>query len=80
MQQQLSADSDGSDVTLSPTDSKVYSRDTELNMGKAAMVIDRFLHSIGQLFTGRNLAFMIAALSILGAMGCFALADRSPPV
>jgi hypothetical protein len=71
--------SDSSDTGLSPDDSKRYTRDTEINMGKGVMVIDRFLGSVGQLFQGRNLAFMIAAVSIITAMGCFAIADRSPP-
>ncbi len=71
--------SDSSDTGLSPDDSKRYARDTELNVGKSVVVIDRFLDSVGQMFQGRNLAFTIAALSIVTAIGCFAIADRSPP-
>jgi hypothetical protein len=69
----------GDDPSLSSEDSKLYNYDSELNMGKGVMLIQRFLHFIAQFFQGKSLAFTIAAISIIGACGCFAIADRSPP-
>jgi len=76
-QMKMLSEEAGGDPTLSPGDSKIYNRDSELNMGKGVMVIDRFLHWIGQLFQGKSLAFTIATISVITAFGCFAMADRS---
>jgi len=77
-QAMMQAEGDGADPSLSPDDSKVYQRDSEWNMGKGVIVIDRFLQAIGQLFQGRSLVFTIAVISVILGFGCFALADRAP--
>ncbi len=71
------AEGDAPDPNLVSDDSKVYNRDSELNMGKSVMLIDHALQSFGQLFHGKNLAFTLATISIVSACGCFAIADRS---
>ena len=73
------APGDDTDPYLSSEDSKLYNYNSEINMGKGMMVIQRFLHFIAGRFQGKSLGFTIAAISVITACGCFALADRSPP-
>jgi hypothetical protein len=74
----LRAEGSDTDPSLSSEDSKLYNYDSELNMGKGVMLIQRFFHFIAQFFQGKSLAFTIAVVSIITACGCFAMADRSP--
>jgi hypothetical protein len=75
----MHAEGDDSDPSLSSEDSKLYSYDSELNMGKGVMVVQRLCHSIALLFQGKSLPFTLATISVLAAFSCFAMADRSPP-
>ncbi|HEY3898696.1 MAG TPA: hypothetical protein VGM54_08795 [Chthoniobacter sp.] len=75
----MRAEGDDTDPSLSSEDSKLYNYNSELNMGKGVMLIQRFFHSIGQLFRGKSLPFTLVTISVLAAFSCFALADRSPP-
>jgi len=74
-----SLDSVAEDASLSPEDTRRYSHATELNFGKAGMLLDKGMRVASKLGEHRPLAVTIILLSILSASGCFIVAAQKGP-
>ncbi len=69
---------DGSVYPVMPEDSKKYLRDMELYGGKANVLADQLRRGFDGLWHGKSLAYTIACISALLALGVFAAASRLP--
>jgi len=68
----------GSVFPVRPEDSKKYLRDLELFGGKANVLADEFRRWFVGLWHGKSLAFTVAGISLLIALGFFYVAHRRP--
>lgn len=69
---------DGSVYPVMPEDSKKYLRDMELYGGKANVLTDELRRWLAGLWHGKSLAYTIACISALIALGVFSAAARLP--
>lgn len=69
---------DGSIYPVMPEDSKKYLRDMELYGGKANVLTDELRRWLAGLWHGKSLAYTIACISALIALGVFSAAARLP--
>jgi len=69
---------DGSVYPVMPEDSKKYLRDMELYGGKANVLADELRRWFAGLWQGKSLAYTIACISALLALGVFSAALRLP--
>jgi hypothetical protein len=69
---------DGSVYPVMPEDSKTYLRDMELYGGKANVLADELRRWFAGLWHGKSLAYTIACVSALLALGVFSAAARLP--
>jgi len=71
------ADAVYADAPLSPEDSRRYTHDTEVNLGKVGLLLDEWTRAGAKLGEPRPLAITVIVVSFLVAGGCFlAGADR----
>ncbi|MDR3403384.1 MAG: hypothetical protein P4L99_12875 [Chthoniobacter sp.] len=61
------------DASLSPEDTRRYGHDTEMNFGKMGMLVDKGMRSAAKLGEPKPLAITVTIVSILTAVGCFAI-------
>jgi hypothetical protein len=64
------------DDTLSPEDSKMSSRQSEMLLGKAGALITYAWRQCAQLGSPEGFAIILALISTFAALGCFAAARR----
>ncbi len=69
---------DGSVYPVMPEDSKQYMREMEMYGGKANVLADRLRRWFTGLWHGKSLAYTIASISVLLALGCSLTAARLP--
>ncbi len=69
---------DGSVYPVMPEDSKQYLREMELYGGKANVLADELRRWFTGLWHGKSLAYTIACISVLLALGCSLTAARLP--
>lgn len=68
---------------LAPGDSAKYQHQVEIYYGKTGLLMDSFLRRAAQLSHGKPLAETVAAVSMIGAGGCFlvgAFMSRAFPI
>jgi len=70
---------DGSVYPVMPEDSKKYLRDMELYGGKANVLADELRRWFSGLWQGKSLAYTVACVSVLLALGVFSAARLPPP-
>ncbi len=70
---------DGTSYPVTPEDSKKYLRDMELYGGKANVLADELRRWFSGLWHGKSLAYTVAVISILLALGVYG-AGRLPPL
>ncbi len=70
--------SDGSVYSIMSDDSRQYRHDLELYGGKANVIADEFRQWFLGCWSGKSLAFTVAAITILMSVGVFYAADCLP--